>query len=159
MNWLEILLIGIFTMAGIGWQGLAFTKMSQGQPPLVVIVPASIGFILLVGLIVHGIIYAFVGTGDYTFSEFLSLFWAILFTTIVLTIKGVFSPLLLALTIIMIIYSLFEPGDFKFWSFEIVQDFMDWLIGSFPKWIKNTYTVIMYLVIIGGSITSAIEEA
>ncbi len=102
MNWLEILLIGIFTFAGIGWQGMAFAKMSQGEPPIGVIVPASLGMLLIAGLIVHGIIYLFAGTGDYTFSEFLSYCWIIIVTSVVLTIKGVFSPLLLALTIIMI---------------------------------------------------------
>ncbi len=59
---------------------------------------------------------------------------------------------------LMIIYSLFEPGDFKFWSFNFVQEFMDWLIGSFPKWIRNTYAVIMYLVIIASSVQTAIDE-
>lgn len=158
MNWIEILLIGVFTISGIHWQVVAFTKMAQDQPPIGVIVPAGIGLVLLVGLTVHGLIYSFVGTGTYYFSEFLSYFWAILFTSFVLSIKGVFAPILLALSAIMIIYGIFEPGEFKFWSFNFVEDFMDWLIGSFPRWIRNTYTVIMYLIIIGGSIAPAIEE-
>lgn len=154
---LELLTLGLIALVGIGWQIAKFESLKSGNSqsaPIAMIVPVLLGITLLIGLTAHYVLDYNFNNGIAYASEgsFSNLFGLIFKTSFFLWVKSLFSPIVVSVLLMMIVYSLFEPGPFEFWSFEFFRELMTWITSGLPDWARSAYVIAMYLVSVRGAL-------
>lgn len=148
----EIIIIGLLAIGGVIWQIYLFEQdRYRSGPPMRIVIPAVLGGVALIGLIIHGFIANLGDTRSaYEWSDMFGNVWKVIVLTFTFTVKTLFGPVFTALAVIMACYFLFEYGEFRVWKF--VQAFFDWAFSRMPQWVEHLYIAILALTAVGGSI-------
>lgn len=156
MNSIGILIIGITAVVSIAWQIRIFSNLSEKTSIPLLAVPAGIGGVITIGVLLYSI-FLYIDDGkNFVFFEIIkNTFFALVFTAI-LTLKNFLGAVVNGWLATYSLYHFFEYGALKIWPV------MSWVISLIIDSASNP-TVILYTVIfmvgsiICGGIASIID--
>lgn len=154
---IEFFLLGGIIVGGIFWQVYLFKRDSErAHAPIRIIIPAILGGLILIGIIVYSLIAIYADNRSiYDWKDFGYYFLRCLVLFLSFLLKSTFGPIFTSIIVAMLVYFLFEYGEFRIWSF--IRVFLDWIFSSFPKWMETLYITTLFLVATGGAIIESSE--
>ena len=108
----EVVLIGIFMVAGLAWQGFVIAKDFEDDGPRRLYPPLAVGAVVLVGGIVWGVLRLCDDKAPYHFIDFMVTCGKSTLFFVVINAKSYLGPVFLATTAEVCVYHLFAYGAF-----------------------------------------------
>jgi len=134
VNVIEVIIIGVIMLAGIGWQ------LAVIQKPGRLLVSGAVSVIIFLGTVVIATIRLFdqssFGVGDW----FGWLGKALAFV-ILCNLKSYLSPIVFVSVISYAIYGYFEYNHLRL--LPVFSELLDWLFGKMPGWVQVLYSLFM----------------